>query len=105
MIKVVIEMDDNGALTVGQEPEGQPEGAEDPNAPQGGEGGEPQMQPAKSIDQALTIARSLLEGASPDDSGSGSPFDIGMKKALGGGGMNMKQVPNVNIGMPSGASA
>jgi hypothetical protein len=75
-IKVCIEIDEDGTISVGAEPPeagddaeaadaGQTPGMTDLAAPQGGEEGAEKsyMEPVKSIDEALSVARDLLRNA------------------------------------------
>lgn len=87
MITVKIEVSDDGKISVGEEkmemggggggmpgmpPGGAPEGG---MMPEGQEGGG--MQPAATIDEALAIAKQLLEGAAGGGEDAGKLFDKG----------------------------
>lgn len=108
-ITVCIEVDDDGAISVGTEPEAPEamagEGAAPPvgatpgmtdlaQPPVDDESNEPGMQPAKSIDDALAIARGLLRqatqaggatmGGDPGGEGAQSSADAAFKSRRGG---------------------
>jgi hypothetical protein len=110
LISVCIEIDDTGAITVGAEPPEQegamPDAGQDPAAAPGmtdlsqpptadDESAEKSyMQPAKSIDDALSIARGLLRqatqaggatmGGEPGGEGAQSSADAAFQSRRGG---------------------
>ena len=87
MAKVIcIEQDDDGQFSVGEEPQGQ-----DESMPEGQEGAEPGMQPAKSLDDALEMARSMFEQPTDDQAAGEKAFtDAFGETAKGSAMMGMR---------------
>jgi len=88
MAKVIcIEQGDDGQFSVGEEPQGQ-----DESMPEGQEGPEPGMQPAKNLDDALEMARSMFDqGPSAEDQEGEQAFNQGFNEAASGGSMLLRK--------------
>lgn len=85
---VVIDCDEQGNYSVGEEPH-ESQGAEsaEGNMAEGSEG-ETNMQPAKSLDDALEMARGILSGGSEDTTDADAAMQKGYENVAGApGGM------------------
>ena len=88
-IKVCIEIDEKGQVTVGAEPEEQAEPQETAVAESQGmaDAGQDYMRPVKSVDEALQVARDLLANAGQVGAAmEQKDFAAGFKKGPGAPG-------------------